>query len=833
MSEANAAPPKVPSAAEVVVIGGGAVGSSTLYHLAALGMAEPLLLERDKLTSGTSWHSAAQVRALRSTENLTRLIQYSAQLYQSLEHETGLSTGWVQTGSLSIASNAARLEHIKRQASLARLFGVNATLLESKEAGRIWPLMRTDDIVGAVFSPQDGRVNPSDLCASLIRGASRRGAKVVEHCPVTGIHVENGRVAAVQTKNGKIECRKIIVCAGLWSRQVAAMAGAIAPLYACEHYYLLTQPLAGINGHLPTLGDHDRHLYIRDDVGGLLVGSFEPNAKPIALDKLPNNFSFDLLGEDWDHFEPMLENAIHRIPALAEAESRMLLNGPESFTPDGGFLLGESPEVEGLFFGCGMNSMGLASSGGAGWALAEWVVNGRPPFDLSPVDVRRFSRADNNNHFLRERTPEILSNHYALSFPNRDEQSSRGRRRSAVFEQLRRAGAVFSERGGWERVAWVHPEGPGAAAQLQTQGLRFGAPVFDDILRAECHAARTGVVLIDQSTFGKLLVQGPNALDLLERVCANRVDVPTGRCVYTAMLNERGGYESDFTLLRLATDQFLIVTGTSQVARDRAWLEQHRRTAEVVYITDLSPAWSVLGIHGPDCLKLLQPLTPTNLSLAEFPYFHFRDIELGPVQARALRLAYSGEAGFELQIPADQAPAAFDVLCEAGAALNLRLAGNQALNSLRIEKGFRSWGHDIGPDDTPFEAGLHGFVRENKSVDFVGKTALAGSRERARRRRLVFITCNDNNARPQGGEPIVCDGQYVGQLSSAAFGYTLGRGVGMGYIRCDGSSHSTIESMLEDGQFQIEIALERFRVQASLQPYYDPGSERARIATSS
>lgn len=795
------------------------MGSSTLYHLAECGVEQPVLLERDQLTCGTSWHSAAQVRALRSTENLTRLIQYSASLYERLEAETGQSTGWNETGSLSIATNADRLVHIKRQASLAHLFGVKAEIINAREAGELWPLMRTEDIVGAAWSPNDGRVNPSDLCAALVKGARAKGALVFEHAPVTGFRFCNGRVAAVETPMGVIACDKAVVCAGLWSRAVALLAGAHAPVHACEHFYLLTQPIAGVMGHLPTLGDHDAHLYLRDDVGGLLVGSFEPNAKPIGLDALPEGFSFDLLAEDWDHFEPMLVNAMHRVPALEHAETRMLLNGPESFTPDGGFLLGESPDVPGLYFGCGMNSMGLASSGGAGWALASWLVEGRPAFDLSTVDIRRFSPLQNNLAYLRARSAEVLSLHYAIDYPGREYGSGRDLRRSPVHERLQAAGAVYGERGGWERPSWYR------TAEPVDETLVFGSPGWEVRVTEEHLAARKGLVLFDQTSFGKISVSGPDAEAVLQRICANDVDVAPGRCVYTALLNERGGIESDLTLLRLTWSAYLLITGTTQVTRDLAWLRSHITVQDRVILDEVTSAWAIFGIAGPASRMLLEKVSGVSFSNESFPYFTWQQVEVGQATVRAVRISYSGELGWELQVPTELALGVFDSLISFGTPMGLRLAGTMAMTSLRVERGFRAWGSDLTPDDSPYEAGIGFAVSSQKRAPFIGQEALAESRIRGQHRRLCFFTLENADVRAQGGEPIVCNGDYVGQVSSAAFGATVGRSVAMGYIR---SHDRLIANVVGDGVFELEIGCARYSVRASLQPPFDPSGRRVR-----
>ncbi len=810
-----------PSHARAVIIGGGAMGCSTLYHLAKFGIADAVLLERKRLTAGTTWHSAAQVRRLRSSNNLTQLIKYSAELYAGLEGETGQSTGWSRTGSLSIATTADRFAFIKRQAALAAAFGVETEVIGAAEAGRIWPLMRTDDIVGAVFAPDDGRVNPSDLCAALAKGARARGASIFEETEVTGFDIRDGRVHGVRTSRGDVECEIVVNCAGLWGHRIAGLAGVAAPLHACEHFYLLTRPIPGIDGHLPTLGDHDNYLYIRDDVGGLLVGCFEPNAKGLPLDRLPNDFAFDLLNEDWDHFEPMMENALRRIPALETAEVRMLLNGPESFTADGAFLMGEAPEVRGFYLGCGMNSMGVASSGGAGRALAEWIVEGRPTMDLSPVDIRRFSAFQNNPNLLAERIPEELSRHYAIGYPGREFETARGVRRSPLHDALAAAGAQFGERHGWERPTWFRAPGEDGPVPL-----RYGKPAWHDAVASECRAAREAAALFDQGSFGKLLVEGPEATALLQRACANDVDVAPGRVVYTAMLNERAGFESDLTVMRLAEERYLMVTATGQARRDTDWLRRHTDEGARVAVTEVSGAIAVLGLMGPTAPTILQSLTDTDLGIDAFPLFTRREIAIGPVMAGAARLSYVGEAGFELYVGTEMAASLHEALLSAGAEHGLIHAGVHAMTALRIEKGYRAWGHDVTPDDTPDEAGLAFAVKTGKQTPFTGRDALLAKRQAPLARRLVHLALPDPEAWPIGDEPILKAGEIIGQITSAVHGHTLGHAVAMGYVRLNGAASGEVETWSD---IEVDIAGERFTARASLRPFFDPTG--ARMAT--
>jgi 4-methylaminobutanoate oxidase (formaldehyde-forming) len=811
----------LPAAAGVVVIGGGVMGCSVAYHLAKLGRPDVLLLERHKLTSGTTWHSAGQVRQLRSTRNLSELIGYSTQLYASLEAETGQATGWIRTGSLSIATNPDRLTHIRRQAALARAFGLEVHEISPGEARALWPMMNGEDVIGAVFSPSDGRVNPSDLCAALVKGAKAGGVRVLEGVRVTGFAVKAGRVAGVATDRGRIACETVVNCAGLWGRQVAALAGVTAPLYACEHFYLLTKPIGGATAHLPTLSDHDGHLYIRDEVGGLLVGCFEPWGKPLALEELPADFAFDLLNEDWDHFEPMMMNALKRIPALETAEVRMLLNGPESFTPDGLFLLGEAPELRGFFLGCGMNSLGVATGGGAGRALAEWIIEGRPAMDLWPVDIRRFAPFHNNLRTLAARIPEELGLHYAIAYPGREPRTARNLRQSPLHGRLAARGACFGTGAGWERPSYFVPPG-----ETVSEELTFGRPGWFDRVASEHRAVREAVAIFDQSSFGKLLVQGRDAERLLQRLCANDLGVPAGKLVYTAMLNVQGGIEADLTVLRLSEQAYMMVTGTAQTTRDADWLRRHMAGGEQVALSDVTSASAVFGVMGPASRGLLQGLTSADLSNEAFAYFTWQDIDLGCAPVRAARLSYVGELGWELYVPSEFAAYVYDLIAEAGTAFALVDAGTYALTSLRVEKAYRDWGRDVGPDDTPLEAGLSFAVCFAKPAAFTGREALLAQRDRGLDRRLVAWTLEDPQALPLGDEPILREGRIVGQVTSAAFGHSLDRAVALGYLRLPG--RTPVEDMIAAGGFELDIAGQTFAVRASLKAPWDPEGRRLR-----
>ena len=752
---------QLPSQVSAVVVGGGAMGCSTIYHLARAGV-DAILLERNSIGSGTTWHSAAQVRALRSDRSLTELVRYSIDLYQSLEQETGLSTGWIGKGSLSIATTPDRMIHLRRQQALARSFGLAAETLSPGEAGERWPLMRTDDLVGAVWSPEDGRVGGTDLCAALARGAAAHGATLFENTPVTGVCVRDGRIAGVVTKHGTIETRALVICAGLWSRRVGAMAGVSVPLWPCEHYYLLTAPVAGLAGAMPTLSDHDGHLYIRDDSGGLLVGCFEPHARPIDPELLGEDFAFGLLPEDWDHFEPMMLNALHRIPILAETGVRTLLNGPESFTPDGVFLLGEAAGTRGLYLGCGMNSVGVASAGGAGLVLSRLITEGRPPFDLYATDPRRFGPEWNDARTLAERIPEVLGRHYEISYPGRQWATARHLRTVPLQDELEREDPVLHQQGGWERPAWF---GRGA----REPELTFGRPDWHDTVAREVAAATGGAALFDLSTFGKLRIAGPDAERFLDRVCANAMTRPAGRVIYTGMLNADGGYESDLVAFRIDDTTFRLHVGSTATARDSDWLRRHMdgfRVSLVDETTDLA----ILGLMGSRAAEVAP-------GLEDIRRFAHREADISGVAVRAARISYVGTPGWELTCRADDAVRLYRILREAGAVP----AGLLAQTSMRIEMRHLAYGSDLDTDTTPLEAGL-GFAIGWASP-FIGRDALVRFRDQGPpARHMVSLVLENVDAVPLGDEPIMCDGQVVGRATSAAFGHRIGRPVALGYV---------------------------------------------------
>ena len=760
----------LPSHASVVVIGGGVMGCSTLYHLAEAGVTDAILLERNRLTSGTTWHSAAQVRALRSTRNLTDLIRYSISLYARLEEETGQATGWVNKGSLSIATSEDRLIHIRRQEALARLFGVRARSVSVDEAKERWPLMNADDVIGAVWSPDDGRVSPSDLCAALVKGARARRARIHEDTRVTGILTVGGRIAGVETDKGTVRCDAVALCAGLWSRKVASMANVEVPVWPCEHFYLLTEPVDGIEGNVPSLSDHDGHLYIRDDSGGLLIGCFEPHARPIDPDRLGEDFAFQLLPEDWDHFEPMMRNALHRLPALESAGVKMLLNGPESFTPDGSFLLGEAAETRGLFLGCGMNSVGVATGGGAGMALAHCIVHGHTPTDLHEADPKRFPSCLNSAAALAERVPEVLGRHYEITYPVRQWTTSRGLRPMPLDGRWRAERAHFGQVHGFERPLYF--------AKSEEPLLTFGRPAWFEQVGREVQQAHERAAVFDQSSFGKIRVTGRDAEAFLDRVCTNRMSRPPGRAVYTLMLNERGGIEGDLVALRLGDEDYRLHVGTTAIKRDLAWLKRHLATGESVTLTDETEAHAVLALTGPDAARVADAVGAGELN--GLGYFRHREVCVSGVAVRGVRLSYVGEAGWEITCPRDCAGAVYDTLHEAGA----RPCGVLAQTSMRIEKRFLAHGHDLDTDTTPHEAGL-GFAIDRHS-DFVGRDALLRLENRPPKQRMATVVLEDAEAVPLGSEPVCLGDRIVGKTTSAAFGYRIGKPVALAMIDREG-----------------------------------------------
>jgi len=812
-----------PSHARVVVIGGGIVGTSVAYHLAKLGWRDVVLVEQGRLSCGTTWHAAGLVGQLRSHSNITRLIQYSTELYAKLEDETGLATGWKQTGSLSVARTEERMVQLRRTASSARAQGVAIEVLSAEEAQAFYPLMRTDDLKGAVWLPGDGKANPSDLTQALARGARDGGVRILEKTRVTAIDVENGAVTAVRTDHGTIKCEVLAICAGQWSREVGEMCGVAIPLHSAEHMYIVTGAIPGVTPDLPVLRDPDGYIYFKEEVGGLVMGGFEPHAKPWGMDGIPYPFEFQLLPDDWDQFEILMQNALMRVPALETAPIKTFLNGPESFTPDNNFILGEAPEVRGVFVAAGFNSMGIASGGGAGRALAEWIVGGEPSLDLWPVDIRRFARFHNNKEWLKERVKEVLGLHYAMPWPNRELESARPFRRSPLYDRLDASGAVFGSKMGWERANFF--AAPGEPRMID---YSFSRQNWFERVGKEHRAAREAVALFDMSSFAKFMVQGSGAEAALQYLCANDVAVPVGQTVYTPLLNGRGGFESDVTIARLAQDRYLLVTGTAQATRDAHWIMRNCPSASCVTVTDVASAFAVLGLMGPHSRQVLSRVTNTSLDNAAFPFGTFREISIGHATVLASRRSYVGELGWELYVPTEFAVLVYDILADAGAELGLAPAGYYAIDSLRIEKGYRAWGRELTPDVTPWQAGLGFAVALDKGPDFLGRAALLDTRQRPLTKRLVsFLAEEPDTPIAWGGELIRADGEAVGDVTSAAYGYSTGGIVGLGWL--NGREEAVDAEWISGRRFTVDIAGVEVPIRCQLRPFYDPASARMRV----
>ena len=810
----------LPTHARAVIIGGGIIGCSVAYHLTQLGWTDVVLLEQGQLSGGTTWHAAGLVGQLRSHANMTGLIRYSTELYAGLEAETGLSTGWKNCGSLAVARTDDRMTVLKRTAAAARAQGVAVDVISAREAGDLWPVMETGDLKGAVWLPGDGKANPTDLTQSLAKGARNRGARIVERVRVTGILVRDGRACGVETDQGSITAEIVVNCAGQWARKVGRMCGVAVPLHSAEHMYIVTGRIEGVDPGLPVLRDPDGFIYFKEEVGGLVMGGFEPVAKPWGMDGIPDDFVFSLLPDDWDQFEPLMENALIRVPQLGQAEVKKFYNGPESFTPDNNFILGEAPELKGFFVGAGFNSMGIASAGGAGRALAEWIVNGAPTMDLWPVDIRRFAPFNNNSAWLHDRVKETLGLHYAMPWPNRELDTARPLRRSPVYPLLKAKGASFGSRLGWERANWF--AGPGGRTETD---YGFGRQNWHGTVAAEVKATRERVAVFDQTSFGKLLVQGRDAAQALDRLCGARVDVTPGRSVYTGMFNPRGGYESDLTVLRLDRDRFLLVTGSAQAERDRDWITRNLPEDARVCVTDMTSAWAVLAVMGPLSRALLSRITPADLSNEAFPFATHRQIDLGYGTGIANRMTYVGELGWELIVPTEFAAGIYEALFDRGAGLGVADAGYYALDSMRLEKGFRAWSRELTPDITPAEAGLMFAVAADKP-GFIGREAIMAARAGTPRRRIVQVTLDDDSPMLWGGEALLRDGRPVGELRSAAYGHTLGRSVGLAMVGHEGG---VSRDFLDTGRWEVDLAGTRHAATLHLKAAYDPRAERVRL----
>ncbi|RTE65127.1 FAD-dependent oxidoreductase [Amphritea opalescens] len=810
---------QLPTSAQVVIVGGGIIGCSVAYHLTKLGFTDVVLLERRQLTCGTTWHAAGLVPTLRATYNMSMLANYSATLYDQLEAETGQGTGFVRNGSLTIATNRERLAELKRGASMAKVAGFPCDVISPEQAKELWPLMNVDDVLGAIHLPMDGMTNPVDVTQALAKGARLGGAKIIEGVKVLDMKIRDGKAAGVITEQGDIDAEYVVNCSGMWAREFGRKAGVNVPLHAAEHFYVVTENMPELTRGLPTMRDMDGYCYYKEDAGKILVGMFEPNAKPWGMNGIPEDFFFDQLPDDFEHLEPYLEAAMHRLPILERTGLQVFFNGPESFTPDDRYHLGEAPELRNYFVAAGFNSVGIQSAGGAGKMLAEWIHKGHAPQDLWDVDIRRNLPFQGTQKYLEERTTESLGLLYETHFPFKQFKTARGVRRSVLHDQLKAQGAVFGVESGWERANWFANEGQTAEYELS-----FGRQNWFDNNRAEHEAVRTSVGVIDQSSFSKYQIEGPDAEAFLNRICSNNVSVNVGKMVYTQWLNERGGIEADVTVTRLAQDCYLVVSGAACQTRDMDWLRRNKPDNAFVVFTDVTSAYAVVTVMGPKSRDTLSKLTNADMSHEEFPFGTSQEIELGYAIVRASRITYVGELGWELYIPTEYAPSVYELLMEAGEEFGIKPYGYHTMNSLRMEKCYRHWGHDITDEDTALEAGL-GFASDfEKEGGFIGKEALLAQKAAGPlKKRFVAFLFENPEPLCYHEEPIYANGKIVGRTTAGMFGHTVGATVAMGYVVND---DGVTKEWLDNTDFEIEVECERYAVKPSFRSLYDPAMEK-------
>ncbi|MCT4554189.1 MAG: FAD-dependent oxidoreductase [Pelagimonas sp.] len=812
---------KIPQHARAVIIGGGVIGCSVAYHLTKLGWKDVVLLERKQLTSGTTWHAAGLIAQLRATANMTKLAKYSQELYGSLEAETGVATGFKRCGSITVSLTEERREEIYRQAAMARSFGVEVEEISPEEVKAKYEHLNIDGVTGGVYLPLDGQGDPANIALALAKGARQRGAVVAERTKATGVTRQGRRITSVDWENeagesGTITCDHVINCAGMWGHEVGKMLNTNVPLHACEHFYIVTEGISGLT-QMPVLRVPDECAYYKEDAGKILLGAFEPNAKPWAMDGIPKDFEFDQLPEDFDHFEPILEAAVNRLPMLAEAGIHTFFNGPESFTPDDAYHLGQAPEMDNVWVAAGFNSIGIQSAGGAGMALAQWMESGEKPFDLGDVDISRMQPFQGNKTYLFERSKETLGLLYADHFPYRQKATARGVRRTPFHQHLLDQGAVMGELAGWERANWFANEGQTAEYEYSWKRQNF----FNNVA-AEHKAVRENVGMYDMSSFGKIRVEGPDATAYLNYVGGGQYDVPVGKIVYTQFLNVNGGIEADVTITRLSETAYLVVTPAATRMADQTWMMRNKGDFNVV-ITDVTAGEGVLAVMGPNARKLLQAVSPNDFSNAANPFGTAQEIELGMGLARVHRVTYVGELGWEIYVSSDMAGHAFEVLHAAGQDMGLKLCGMHMMDCARIEKGFRHFGHDITPEDHVLEAGL-GFAVKTDKPDFIGRDAVLRKKDEGLALRMVQFKLTDPEPLLYHNEPIIRDGEIVGYLSSGAYGHHLGGAMGLGYVPCKGESAADVLG----STYEIDVMGTRVRAEASLKPMYDPKSDRVK-----
>ena len=795
--------------AQVVIIGGGIVGCSIAYHLTRMGWKDVVIVEKGELTSGSTWHAAGLVGQLRSNRNVTRMLKYSVELYEKLEEETGLATGWKRSGCLRLACSEARLFELKRGATMARGFGLDMHIISPKEAHGLFPIMSLDGVIGAAFMPSDGEVDPNGLTMSMAKGAKNRGAEINRQTLVTDFEIKGNRVTAINTDKGRIRCEILVIAAGMWSREVGQMAGINVPLIPVQHQYIVTEEISDVPTDLPTMRDSDSLIYYKREVGGLIMGGYEHDPIPWALGGIPKDFNQQLLKPDFDHFETLSRAAIRRTPCLETSGVVRLINGPEAFTPDGNCILGPATEKENCYVAAGFNAFGIAAGGGAGRMLAEWIVEGEPSLDLWPLDIRRFGNHHMSPHYIRDRTLEIYGKHYAISWPYEEHETARGAKRSPLYNILKSKGAVYGEKFGWDRANWFAPDGVKPEDELT-----FGLPNWFEHVAKEHEAAREGVVLIDQSSFSKFEIEGQGALEFLNHMAANNIDKPVGSVTYTQLCNERGGIECDITITRLAEDRFFIITGTAFGVHDGAWIKAHMPKDSSVVFHDMTSSLATLNVCGPYSRKLLAKVTEDDISNGSFRFGECRYITVGYAQVLALRVTYLGELGYELYIPPEYAAHVYELLWEAGKNLDVTNAGYRAIESLRLEKGYCYWSSELTPDYTPYDAGL-GFCVALDKKNFIGRNALFKIKEEGPRLKLCCFTLGTRKPRLlRGGETICHKGKVLGVVTSGGYGYTVQKSIAYGYVPVEDSNY--------DGGYEIEVYGEAIPATVHDRVLYDP-----------
>ncbi|MDB5077161.1 MAG: FAD-dependent oxidoreductase [Chloroflexi bacterium] len=807
--------------ARAVIIGGGVGGTSIAYHLTALGWTDIVLLDRSDLTSGSTFHSAGLVGQLRSSVPLTKMMMYSVELYRRLAAETGIDPGWREVGSLRIASTTPRMEELRRQAGWAKTFGLPVELISAEEAQRLFPPMVSDGVLGGVYMPTDGYLDPSNLALALARGARSRGAAIYTNTRVLGISKKNGRVTGVVTDKGNISTDVVVIAGGMYTPELARLAGVNVPIIPMEHQYLLTGELEGIDARLPQLRDPDNLVYFRQEAGGLLMGGYERNPKPWSLNGVPANFNGKLLNPDHERFVEIMEGAIKRVPAMETADVVRFVNGPEAFTPDGEFILGES-SVDGLFVAAGFCAHGIAGAGGIGTMLAEWVVEGTPSLDLWKMDIRRFGAHYRSQRYALARTYEVYATYYDITYPNHEREAGRPLRLSPVYGRLQEFGAVFGEKSGWERVNWFESNAQAGSGALRPRG--WAGQHWSPAIAAEHQGARERAAIFDETSFAKVEISGTDVVPYLQYLCANDMDRPVGTVIYTQLLNERGGIECDVTITRLAEDRYRLITGTAFGQHDIAWLRRNLARGghggRDVRIADVTSMYACLGVWGPRARDIVSGVTRADVSNEAFPFLTAQEIEIGDVPCLAVRVTYVGELGWEFYCPSEFAVRLWDTLCEAGKPYGMVAGGYRAIDSLRLEKGYRVWSSDISPETNPYEAGLGFAVRLKKSTDFIGKAALLAAREAGPTRKLCCLVLGIPEAVALTGEPVRSGSRIVGRVTSGGYGYTVQQRIAYAYL--------PIAEAQVGHQLEVEIFGEWISATVAAEPLWDPKGVRIR-----